>query len=441
VWFFAAMYDSRILFMTMEGEMGLLMDFSDHPDFVLSIGGFHPQFNPPPLPFPNPKRIHIDVLRTPVSRITVENYFAITSNTVQFGASAEFFYGIDAFNLHGNFSFDALFQFSPFHFIIDISFSVGMDVFGAGVFSISLKLSLSGPAPWEAKGTGTLSIDLWLFSIDISVDFDITWGDATTPTLPPIAATPLLSAELDKADNWRAGIPANVNLLVTLRKLDTATEKLVLHPVGTLRISQRVIPLGIHIDKVGANSVSDAHLFTLAANVANLGTTANPPKEKFAIAQFQNMSDAQKLSSPSFEDLDGGVELAVAGRPLGTSNVVKRVVRYEVKIIDGDDKYATMRWFKHIGTLFFHWLAGAAITKSPLSFQAKQAMVPTRTADRVQLKQPGFVVASTADNKPLSTAPSFPSEAHARDYYNATISKNPAMADEIHVIPTFEANL
>ena len=134
VWFFAAMYDSRILFMTMEGEMGLLMDFSDHPNFVLSVGGFHPQFNPPPLPFPNPKRIHIDVLRTPVSRITVENYFAITSNTVQFGARAEIFYGIDAFNIHGNFSFDALFQFSPFHFIIDISFSVGMDVFGAGVF-------------------------------------------------------------------------------------------------------------------------------------------------------------------------------------------------------------------------------------------------------------------------------------------------------------------
>ncbi len=441
VWFFAAMFDSRILFMTMEGEMGLLMDFSDNPNFVLSVGGFHPQFNPPPLPFPNPKRIHIDVLRTPLARITVENYFAITSNTVQFGARAEFFYGVDAFNLHGSFSFDALFQFSPFHFIIDISFSIGMDVFGTGVFSVTLKLKLSGPAPWEARGTATLSIDLWLFSIDISVDFDITWGEADNPTLPSIDAIPLLVAEFDKADNWRAGIPENVNLLVSLRKLDTSIEKLVLHPVGTLRVSQRVVPLGIHIDKVGNNPVSDAHLFSVKANLTSLATTNNAPEEKFAIAQFQNLTDAQKLSSPSFQDIDGGVELAFNGKQIGSGKVVKRVVRYEVKIIDGDDKYHAFRWFKNIGTLFFHWLAGAAITQSPLSFARKKAMVPTMGNERVQVKQPGYVIAGTADNKPLADVPVFASEAHARDYFNSTISKNPAMAEDIHVIPTFEATV
>jgi hypothetical protein len=74
LWFFAALFDSRILFMTLEGEMGLLMDYGHNPEFILSVGGFHPSFNPPPLPFPSPKRIHIDVLRTPLARITVENY-------------------------------------------------------------------------------------------------------------------------------------------------------------------------------------------------------------------------------------------------------------------------------------------------------------------------------------------------------------------------------
>lgn len=441
VWFFAAMYDSRILFMTMEGEMGLLMDFSDNPNFILSVGGFHPQFNPPPLPFPNPKRIHIDVLRTPVSRITVENYFAITSNTVQFGARSEIFYGVDAFNIHGNFSFDALFQFSPFHFIIDISFSVGIDVFGAGVFSVTLKLILSGPAPWEARGTATLSIDLWLFSIDISVDFDIKWGDADNPKLPSIDATPLLTTEFDKADNWRAGIPGNLNLLVTLRKLDINSEKLVLHPLGTLRISQHVLPLGIHIDKVGNNPVADAHLFTVKANVGSLATTANTPMEKFAIAQFQEMSDAQKLSSPSFQDIAGGVELAFSGRQIGSGKVVKRVVRYEVKIMDGDDKYHKFRWFKQIGTLFFHWLGGSAITQSPLSYAKKKAMAPTKTEERIVIKQPGFVIAATANNKAWENLSAFASEAHARDYMNNVIQKNPSLAEDIHVIPSFEAIL
>lgn len=438
IWFFAAMFDSRILFMTLEGDMGLLMDFGKNPNFVLSVGGFHPQFSPPPLPFPTPRRIHIDVLRTPLARITGENYFAVTSNTVQFGCRAEFFYGVDDFNLHGSFSFDALFQFSPFHFIIEISFSVGMDVFGAGVFSVRLRFRLKGPAPWNAHGTATLSIDLWLFSIDISVDFDITWGEADNPKLPSIHAIPLLVAEYNKADNWKAQIPSNISLLVTLRKLDTNVEKLVLHPVGTLQISQRAIPLGIKIDKVGNNPVDDAHLFSLQVTSPGLGKTSLPPQERFAIAQYQDMSDADKLSRPAFQELDAGVELAFSGKQLGSSKLTKRIVRYEVKVTDVDGKHHAFRWFKNIGTLFFHWLAGAAVSYSSFSYARKKSMVPTLEEERVKVGQPGYVVAGVSNNKPLSNAV-FVSEAHAHDFLKTEILKNPGMMEEIHVIPTFEA--
>lgn len=439
IWFFASMFDSRILFMTMEGDMGLLMDFGSNPNFVLSVGGFHPQFNPPPLPFPNPRRIHIDVLRTPVARITAENYFAVTSNTVQFGCRAEFFYGISAFNLHGDFSFDALFQFSPFRFMIDMSFSLGMDVFGVGVFTVRLKLHLSGPAPWNARGTATLSIDLWLFSIDISVDFDITWGEADNPKLPAIDAIPILVIEYNKADNWKAEIPANLTLLVSLRKLDTTIETLVLHPLGTLRISQRAIPLGINVDKVGANPVQDAHLFSVETASPGLTITSIAPQERFAIAQFQEMSDADKLSRPAFQEIDAGVELAYSGKQLGSSKVTKRIVRYEVKINDVDGKRRAFRWFKNIGTLFFHWLGGNAVSYSALSYSRKIAMVPTLADDRIKVAQPGYVVAGVNDNKPLSSAPVFASEAHAHDYLQKTFINNPGMIEEIHVIPTFEA--
>ena len=89
LYFFAALYDSRILFMTLEGEMGLLVAWGDEPDFVLSVGGFHPSFQPPPLPFPSPKRMVVSILDTDWARIRVTNYFAVTSNTVQFGAGAE----------------------------------------------------------------------------------------------------------------------------------------------------------------------------------------------------------------------------------------------------------------------------------------------------------------------------------------------------------------
>jgi len=47
--------------------------------------------------------------------------------------------------------------------------------------------------------------------------------------------------------------------------------------------------------------------------------------------------------------------------------------------------------------------------------------------------------AATSNNKVLADAPVFASEAHASDYLRATISKNPAMTEDIHVIPSFEA--
>ena len=36
IWFFASLFESRILFITLDGEMGLLMDYSDNPNFVLT---------------------------------------------------------------------------------------------------------------------------------------------------------------------------------------------------------------------------------------------------------------------------------------------------------------------------------------------------------------------------------------------------------------------
>ena len=53
LYFFAALFESRIVFLTLEGELGLLVAWGDDANFVLSVGGFHPRFNPPPLPFPS----------------------------------------------------------------------------------------------------------------------------------------------------------------------------------------------------------------------------------------------------------------------------------------------------------------------------------------------------------------------------------------------------
>src|SRR6185436_18199684 len=261
LYFFAGLFESRIVFLTLEGELGLLVAWGGDANFVVSVGGFHPRFNPPPLPFPSPKRIAVSILNTDIARIRTETYFAVTSNTVQFGSNTEIMFDVDVARVDGHLGFDALFQFSPFHFIIEVSASVSLKVFGVGLFSISLHFALEGPTPWRAHGTGSISF----FFFDVSADFDITWGESKDTTLPPIAVIPLLKGEFDKLDNWRAQLPPANNLLVSLRKLDATESTQVLHPLGTLRVSQRAVPLDLKIDKVGNQKPSDANQFTLTA--------------------------------------------------------------------------------------------------------------------------------------------------------------------------------
>jgi hypothetical protein len=446
LWFYAELFDSRILFLTLSGGMGLLMDYGDNPNFVLSVGGFHPLFQPPPLPFPNPQRLQIDVLRNPLQRITVQAYFAVTSNTVQFGAQAELFFGVSAFNINGHFSFDALFQFSPFRFVIQVSFSVGITVFGFGLFSISLRFQLEGPAPWRAQGTGTLTIDLWLFEINITASFDITWGEAENPTLPDVKVLPKLVGgvdsseigEFNKLENWKAKLPASSNLLVSLRTLKEDVDKLVLHPLGVLQISQRAVPLNLRLDKIGNQKAADAHQFSVDVSSAGLQKSSNV-REKFAIAQYQNLSDADKLSRPAFQDADGGVELSSTGQQLGSSKVVTRVVRYEVIYIDNNFKRFAVRWFSQLGVLFNHFLAGAAVSRSPLSYAVKKTMTPYGLEERIKIAQPGYAVVGVSDNKALGQTAVFASEAQARDFLHAHLELHPNLTEQIHVIPSFEA--
>ena len=59
-------------------------------------------------------------------------------------------------------------------------------------------------------------------------------------------------------------------------------------------------------------------------------------------------------------------------------------------------------------------------------------------SERVKVGQAGYVVAGTDNNKALAGVPVFSSEAHARDYLNSQISKDPSKAEDIHVIPVFE---
>ncbi len=430
LWFFASLYESRVLFITLEGDMGLLIAWGDDANFVLSVGGFHPSFNPPPLPFPNPKRIAISILNESWAKIRVSGYFAVTSNTAQFGAKVEVYFGVSAFNIDGHIGFDALFQFSPFYFIISISASLSVKVFGVGLFSVHMSGQLEGTSPWHIEGKGKIKLLFW----SIKVPFSHTWGEKKDTTLPSTEALPLLVKELEKSDNWTAEIPSASSLLVTLNENLTEAD-LILHPVGSLRVHQRAIPLNLDLDKIGNQKVSDARRFSIDVADGDIDKVADT-RESFATAQFKELNDSQRLSTPAYEKQDAGIELSVTGNQTLTHSAVKRVVRYEEIVIDNQFLPPIRRFVGVIRAMFNHWLVGNAASRSTLSAHSKKLKSPVE--QKIQITGAVYVVANAADNTLFAETAQFSSQTAAQDFLNAQVRQSASLVGEIHVIPQAE---
>ena len=248
---------------------------------------------------------------------------------------------------------------------------------------------------------------------------------------------PDLVIEVNKLENWKALLPAGNNILVTIRKIDATTE-LVLHPVGSLQISQRYVPLGININKIGAQKISDAQKFSI--NVVDTSGLARKDAvmESFAMAQFQEMSGADKLSKASFEKEEGGIELSVSGKHTSTGRIVKRVVRYELIVIDTNYKRFTKKLVNFFsGTLFLHLLKGNAIAKSELSAATKKKLQPFE--EKIEFKQTEYAVASILDNTDVG-GKKFASEAQAREFLRQQVKANGALKESLHVLPDYELN-
>jgi hypothetical protein len=317
---------------------------------------------------------------------------------------------------------------------VEISASISLKVFGVGLFSVRLKGTLEGTTPWRICGTASVSI--LFFSIDVHVSE--TWGEEADTMLPGVAAMPLLRAELENDTNWQAEIPAANSLLVSLRAQSGTLEGLVLHPLGQLRVSQRKLPLDLSIQKIGNQKITDAKKFTLSVESTDL-KKVDDQDELFALAQFQEVDDTKKLSLPAFQPLAGGLLLSVDGKQTRSSLMVKRNVRYELTTIDNNFKRFTRHFFVFWGSLFNHFIGGAAVTKAEISYSQKKKLRPFET--KISVSQPGFSVANVADNRPVADdAVYFRSEAAAREYLSQQTAVNPARAKSMHVIPQYEIN-
>jgi hypothetical protein len=199
----AALYDSRLAGkFPITGSMAMRLRWGSAPLFALSIGGFHPAFKPP-ANFPVLQRLAISFSNSESFRLRAECYFAITSNTLQFGAKLELYAKAAGFSIEGQIGFDVLIQFDPFFFVADFYASVQLKRGSHNLFKVKVEGKLSGPRPLHVKGKATFSIFWW----DFSVRFDKTLvsGDPPPP-LAPIDVLAQLLAALGDARNWYRSI-------------------------------------------------------------------------------------------------------------------------------------------------------------------------------------------------------------------------------------------
>lgn len=304
--FDAALFESTLLSMKLEGQMALRISYGSNPDFAVSIGGFHPRFQPPALNLPaSMKRLKI-VLKSGNPEITVFCYLAVTSNTIQFGIGGLFKFNKWGVGIRGELSFDALFQLSPFRFETDVHLLLAASWKGYDFASIEVNGTFSGPSPWHIQGS--LKLKAWIFSKTVSLEE--TWGENDETRLDGVNVLPLIAEDLKNPGNWER-IEGRTSVSVTLRKdlkKGAITSEITMHPNELLTIRQNIVPLGPQIDKYSGRKPRDAQRFDLSVtNNNNVAIVSSKIKNHFASAQFIDLTEEQQLSVPPYELFDSGI--------------------------------------------------------------------------------------------------------------------------------------
>jgi len=311
--FDASLHNSRIERYPIVGDLAFRYDWGNNPVLALAIGGFNPHFQPP-ANFPTLKRVGVAIGQSSV-QLHSQAYFALTSNTLQFGANLELTAGSGDFNVHGFLGFDALCERSPLSFSFDLAAGVDLRAGTDVLASVHLDGHVLGPTPWHVAGDASVS----LLFFDVSVHFDESWGDGAAAT-PPIDPVPDLLAALANRSSFGSMLPPTTRSVIAAASSPTdAQDAMLLDPAGMLRISQRVLPLGQSITRYSGVPLGKPLTLSLDG-LSVFGAAVSAPAvadEEFALAQFEDLTDAEKLSMPSFTQLAGGVIIGDSAVDLG----------------------------------------------------------------------------------------------------------------------------
>lgn len=375
----ALLVDSRLLRrFPLTGGGALRARWTSPRSFALAVGGLHHGFTPP-AGFPAVERLAVSLTTGDNPRLTCDAYFALTSNTVQFGAHAHLYASAAGFSITGDAGFDVLIQLLPFHFLAEFFAGMQLKKGSTNLFKVKVEGALEGPLPLSVRAKCTFEILWW----DVTIRVNFTLVSGQRPPLPAsVDAFAQLRAALNDAKSWTTELPPGQTRIVSLRE-SAADGTLRVHPLGTLTVRQSVVPLNLtrDIDKFNDSPIAGARRFTVTRVAVGTGTgteTTGPVQDDFAPAQFFEMSDDQKLASPSFEPMQAGLRIGSSEFAFNLAQGVASPLEYETRVVDRNAAVPTppmqTRYVLTRERFEMHAMHGAA-GRSPLRREERRLVV------------------------------------------------------------------
>ncbi|MBV6701578.1 hypothetical protein KV557_31460 [Kitasatospora aureofaciens] len=309
----AVLVDSRALSVfRVTGSGAIRVCWGSPPYVVVAVGGFYPGFDPAPAVVPPQQRLGLalDLPSLPFLSLRADGYLAITANSFQVGGSIEVGVDLAVIAAHGSIALDAIVTFDPFHLHVDFQagWQVRVAIFSGG---ISASGTVDGPGPWTIHVS--VSKELLLDDISWSDTFRIgPAGPAPAPPIQDVAA--LLAAEFRRASNLHAdgAQDRSAALAPAAGRLPDGT--VVVSPLGRLRWTQGLVPLGLPIARVGGRRLDGQRSVDVAAQSTGV-TQGGRADDWFAPGTYLDLTRAEACQLPPFQRLRAGFDLELHDDP------------------------------------------------------------------------------------------------------------------------------
>ena len=408
----AGLRNSTIATFPLTGQAALRAGWGSNPEFLFAIGGFNPHFQAP-AGFPALQRIGL-AIGGDNPRLRLSAYLAVTSNTLQLGCAADLYAAVRVAGVtaavQASLTFDALVQFQPFGLIVDLTIAAAILVNDNPLLSLSLALHVTGPQPWTVTGSASFQ---FLF-ISITVPISVTAGPAAPLQFPQTVDldSNLLTALTDP-HSWATGPPPGRGL-VHVRSQNAAQPAM--HPLGSVTVRQHAVPLAQRVERYGPDLIDAPCQYTITGTqLGGQPASSTAVTDFFAPAQFLTMTDAQKLSAPSFQTMTAGTTLGTSALTVpcaaGTVIDTQSTATWDTLILDSPDPASSGTQPAVVtssgqatvpGTVLANQLSGAAIAVNGPSGRGQAPYAAPGSG--IGVEQPTYAVVGMNLRAPGTTA-------------------------------------